>query len=259
MVLAGVFNDPGTDPDNLMASLQAAAANYRIAHGPRAGQKVLSLQLAPRRLARGGESSVLCANAHGFSLHAGVRCAADDRQGLEQLCRYITRPAIANERLSVNRAGQVVLKLKTAWRDGTSHHVMTPLEFMQRLAALVPRPRLHLAGATSATAPDPLSWGAGTACDAAQGGGAGTDRDRSSARRRLRPHAGPPTSRKREGAHALGAVVEARVRCRHRAVPALWRATQAHRGYRRTCRDPAHPHPSWAGRAATPARTGRAG
>ena len=56
----------------------------------------------------------------------------------------ITRPAIANERLSVNRAGQVVLKLKTAWRDGTSHHVMTPMEFMQRLAALVPRPRLHL-------------------------------------------------------------------------------------------------------------------
>jgi len=36
-----------------------------------------------------------------------------------------------------------VLKLKTAWRDGT-HIVMSPLEFMQRLAALVPRPRLHL-------------------------------------------------------------------------------------------------------------------
>ena len=56
----------------------------------------------------------------------------------------ILRPAIANERLRVNRAGQVVLKLKTAWRDGTSHHVMVPMEFMQRLAALVPRPRLHL-------------------------------------------------------------------------------------------------------------------
>jgi hypothetical protein len=28
----------------------------------------------------------------GFSLHAAVRCAADDRQALEQLCRYITRP-----------------------------------------------------------------------------------------------------------------------------------------------------------------------
>lgn len=36
------------------------------------------------------------------------------------------------------------LKLKTPWRDGTTHLVMSPLEFMLRLAALVPRPRLHL-------------------------------------------------------------------------------------------------------------------
>ena len=100
---------------------------------------------APRRPVANGEASrALCANAHGFSLHAGVRCAADDRNGLEQRCRYITHPAIANERLAINRAGQIVLKLKTAWRDGTSHHVMAPMEFMQRLAALVPRPRLHL-------------------------------------------------------------------------------------------------------------------
>jgi len=65
----------------------------------------------------------LCANAHGFSLPAGVRCAAEQRSDLEHLCRYLTRPAIANERLSVNYAGQVVLKLKTSYRDGTSHLV----------------------------------------------------------------------------------------------------------------------------------------
>jgi hypothetical protein len=73
-----------------------------------------------------------------------VRCGADARHALEQLCRYITRPALANERVQCNVAGQVVLKLKTPRRDGTSHLVMSPLEFMQRLAALVPRPRLHL-------------------------------------------------------------------------------------------------------------------
>ena len=50
----------------------------------------------------------------------------------------------------INRAGQVVLILKTAWRDGTTHIVMSPLEFMQRLAALVPRPRLHLIRLVSA-------------------------------------------------------------------------------------------------------------
>ena len=40
--------------------------------------------------------------------------------------------------------GQVVLKLKTPYRNGATHIVMSPMEFMQRLAALVPRPRLHL-------------------------------------------------------------------------------------------------------------------
>ncbi len=37
-----------------------------------------------------------------FSLHAEVRCAMRQRDKLEQLCRYITGPAIANERLKLN-------------------------------------------------------------------------------------------------------------------------------------------------------------
>src|SRR5215831_16944672 len=35
-------------------------------------------------------------------------------------------------------------RTRNFWRDATTHIVMSPLEFMQRLAALVPRPRLHL-------------------------------------------------------------------------------------------------------------------
>ena len=60
----------------------------------------------------------LCTNMNGFSLHAAVRCGADARKSLEQLCRYITRPALANERVQCNAAGQVVLRLKTQfqWR-----------------------------------------------------------------------------------------------------------------------------------------------
>ena len=56
----------------------------------------------------------LCTDMQGFSLHAAVRCGADDGQALEQLCRYITRPALASARVQTNVAGQVVLKLKTA-------------------------------------------------------------------------------------------------------------------------------------------------
>ena len=76
--------------------------------------------------------------------HAAVWVEAQERKGLEQLCRYITLPALSDERVQLNAAGQVEHKLKTPWRDGTTHLVMSPLEFMQRLAALVPRPRLHL-------------------------------------------------------------------------------------------------------------------
>ncbi len=122
--------------------LQAAAITYRIAFGPRAGQKVLSLRGAMPH--EDWARQPLCADIDGFSLHAAVRVAAHDRKRLEQLCRYITRPALSDERVQLSAAGQVELKLKTPWRDGTTHLVMSPLEFMQRLAALVPRPRLHL-------------------------------------------------------------------------------------------------------------------
>jgi hypothetical protein len=56
-----------------------------------------------------------------------VRWDADDRQVLEQLCRYVTGPGLANERVQRNAVGQVVLKLKAPWRDGTTHLVMAPL------------------------------------------------------------------------------------------------------------------------------------
>jgi hypothetical protein len=70
--------------------VKAASCTYRIALGPRAGQKVLSLRSLPGtdKLSMSGR----CANAHGFSLHAVVRCGADQRKALEHLCRYITRP-----------------------------------------------------------------------------------------------------------------------------------------------------------------------
>ena len=135
-------NDGDSDAARALRPLQAAACTYRITFGPRAGQKVLTVQGATPRETDFKQS--LCADIDGFSLHAAVRCEADDRQALKQLCRYIARPALANERVQTNAAGQVVLKLKTVWRDGTTHLVMSPLEFMQRLAALVPRPGLHL-------------------------------------------------------------------------------------------------------------------
>ena len=90
----------------------------------------------------GVHPNAVCRRA-GFSLHAAVRCGADERRRLAQRCRDITRPALVNERVQCNAAGLVTLRLKTPWRDGTTHIVMLPLAFMQRLEALVPRPRLR--------------------------------------------------------------------------------------------------------------------
>ena len=59
----------------------------------------------------------LCADIDGFSLHAAVRIEAHERKRLERLCRYVTRPALSEERIQVNAAGQAQLELKTPWRS----------------------------------------------------------------------------------------------------------------------------------------------
>jgi hypothetical protein len=66
------------------------------------------------------------------------------RVRLERLCRYITRPALCLDRLSANSTGQIVYQLKNPFRDGTTHVVFNPADFIARLAALVPRPRANL-------------------------------------------------------------------------------------------------------------------
>ena len=104
-------NDGDSDEARVLRPLKAAACTCRIAFGPRAGQKVLTVQGAMPRETEFKQT--LCADIDGFSLHAAVRCAADDRQAPQQLCRYITRSALANERVQTNAAGQAVLKLKT--------------------------------------------------------------------------------------------------------------------------------------------------
>src|SRR5215467_6144726 len=57
-----------TDTDGPLKSLQAASCTYRIALGPRAGQKLLTLQSLPSQVT--ASTPVLRVNAHGFSLHA---------------------------------------------------------------------------------------------------------------------------------------------------------------------------------------------
>lgn len=127
---------------DLLPLFQAASIQGRVAQGPDAGAPLERLN----RISSSGSRfrpPPLCAEVDGFSLHAAVRIAADDRARLEHLCRYVTRPPFAAERLSITPDGRVVHELRRAWRDGTTHVVFDPLVFLERLAALVPSPRAH--------------------------------------------------------------------------------------------------------------------
>jgi len=102
---------------------------------------VFSLQTVP---ARADEARKGVAQYAGFSLHAGIGVEAEQRGKFERLARYVSRPPVSVERLDFTAQGQVRYRLKTPYRDGTTHIVLEPLDFIARLAALVPPPRVHL-------------------------------------------------------------------------------------------------------------------
>jgi hypothetical protein len=124
-----------------MDRLLGHSITYRIAVGPQAGRKVFTLQTLPASDEPFGDG---VGKVAGFSLHAGVAARADERKKLERLCRYIARPAVSEKRLSLTPNGNVRYQLKTPYRDGTTHVLFDPLDFIARLAALVPRPRVNL-------------------------------------------------------------------------------------------------------------------
>ena len=135
--------DQWADTEPVLAGVAAASVQGRVALGPRTGQTL-------RR--RGGPSEepadwalgACHARQDGFDLHAGVRIPAGHRDTLERICKYALRPPVAADRLRLTTDGQVLLELKRRWSDGTTHLVFDPLELLERLAAIIPRPRINL-------------------------------------------------------------------------------------------------------------------
>jgi hypothetical protein len=126
-----------------LAALAAASVQGAVALGPRPGARV-------PRTGAGLEaddavpSGPCHAQANGFSLHAALVVPAGQRARLERVCRYALRPPVATERLARTADGQVWLRLRAPWRDGTTGFLFDPMDFLGRLAVLVPRPRVNL-------------------------------------------------------------------------------------------------------------------
>jgi hypothetical protein len=129
-------------PD-LFATLAAASILGRVALGPHSGRSIPRLQ-DPDGPAPSSSRGILNVEFEGFTLHAATRIPARERFRLERLARYALRPPLAHERLVLTSDGCVLLELHRPFHDGTTHLAFEPLVFLERLAALVPRPRLPL-------------------------------------------------------------------------------------------------------------------
>ena len=137
--------DPLRDTAPELARTMAASVQHRIAFGARAGQHV-------HRIGAGfgseGEAPRLtgprCASVNGFSLHANTAVPAHRRDPLEQLIRYTARGAVSLERLTQDANGESISTFTHPWSDGTTGIRLAPLELLEKLAALVPLPHVHL-------------------------------------------------------------------------------------------------------------------
>jgi len=61
------------------------------------------------------------------------------------ICTPTSGSALAEDRVPLLADGRVRVELKRVWRDGTTHLLFEPVEFLEKLAALMPRPEITLA------------------------------------------------------------------------------------------------------------------
>ena len=80
----------------------------------------------------------------GFSIDDSVRIQADDTQALKRLARYMLRPPLSLERMRYEDGDdEVVYERKRSNGKPGAEERFDPLDFLARLIALIPQPKLH--------------------------------------------------------------------------------------------------------------------
>ncbi len=222
--------DPLSETSPVLAGRASASVQSRVALGPRAGARVRRVGDEPE-LDHVSSRGPRQAQLDGFDLHANVWVTPNDRARLEQLCRYLLRPPLAQDHLQLRPGGRVLVKLKTVWRDGTSHLLFELIELLEKLAAIMPRPAINLVRYYGVLAPHArwrshvVSYGH-PALDV-------------NAREREASPRGADTP----GRVDMGRADAPRVRPRCPRLPALWRPAAGHRRRAGSPRRAGHPHP----------------
>ncbi len=134
--------DMFANEEPVLASCAGASAADLVLIGEHAGQCTSKLGRTLHLVS--SDSSGSYAEFDGVNIYAGVAIDGHDRKRLERVCRYIARPPLALERLEEHGDGRLRYRFNKSWKDGTEAVLLEPMDFIARLAALIPPPRFHL-------------------------------------------------------------------------------------------------------------------
>jgi hypothetical protein len=136
------FNNHDQFEFEALSEMAAISIQQKSAFGEQAGGGLR--RYGPRFEVDPEDNDPYSARVEGFSLNARVWIAGNEREKLEKLIRYMARGPIATERLSESFPDLLIYKMKTPWRDGTTHVSFSRLDFIARLVALVPPPKMNM-------------------------------------------------------------------------------------------------------------------
>ena len=116
----------GADDNGGLSALAASAVSGTTPPaGPEWRRGALPFTSEPLKFERD-----LCVALDGFTLHAATRAGGQDQEGREALLKYILRPAVAKERVTLRPNGLVRVALKKPFSDGTVAVDMDPLSLL---------------------------------------------------------------------------------------------------------------------------------
>ncbi|MFT6752694.1 MAG: hypothetical protein ACJA2O_002884, partial [Candidatus Azotimanducaceae bacterium] len=118
------YLDLDTDKEDTLQSFAGASICYRLAFGPNAGKKALTLKTLPATFEPGHHDEQVSQRA-GFSLHAGVACKAGQGKSGNVFADTSRAQPLQSEGaafgLSLANDGSVIVELKSPYSDGTSY------------------------------------------------------------------------------------------------------------------------------------------
>ena len=126
-----------------LGDIAQLSITQRAAFGERKGQKLRPYGIKLKEQTLENPDPTTASNS-GYSLNARVWIAYNKRKKLEQVIRYMARGPIAQERMTETYNNQILYKLKTPWKNGITHFSYSGLDFIARLVALIPPPKMNM-------------------------------------------------------------------------------------------------------------------